>query len=359
LKAVVELAREDNLDCVRHERFGHALAIDGQTALVAAYYPYSTIDATARVYERTNDEWDLVAELTPSNEPFYRAYGVDVALKNGIAVIGASTQDDIGAAYVFEEDNGTWSQVAKLSSNGLTDLPNFGARVACDGERILVSASEASTLGDNSGVVFVYERIANTWQEVAQLDTGVYEGRTRFGRNVAIQGNWAFISAYKIDGAGAGHPGVVHVFERVNGNWLEVDRLLSPSMRRATYFGYEVVTDGDTTVIGSLEEVGAGYDGAAYVYRRVNGSWQNVARLVGPNGEAGTKFGANVALSGNTIAVGASIADTQYGVNSGVTHIFREIGGNWRLVESLEPANGTAQQAFGQPAVLDGNNLIV
>src|SRR5262245_35258394 len=96
-------------------------------------------------------------------------------------------------------------------------------------------------------------------------------------------------------------------------------------------FGTAIALDGDTMVVGAPGEASAatGVDagasaeaddnapasGAAYVYVRVGGAWTRQAYLKASNTGAGDHFGCAVAISGETIVVGA------YGEGSYVTGV--------------------------------------
>ena len=88
------------------------------------------------------------------------------------------------------------------------------------------------------------------------------------------------------------------------------------------WFGGSVAVDGDTMVVGAYYESGsitstvgspnnlASRAGAAYVYTRsVDGTWTQAAYLKASNAEEWDKFGSSVALSGDTIVVGAKGED--------------------------------------------------
>jgi hypothetical protein len=85
------------------------------------------------------------------------------------------------------------------------------------------------------------------------------------------------------------------------------------------YFGARVAISGDTVIVGAYMQ---GYDaaganllasaGAAYVFTRTTGVWSQQQKLVGTgtNGRVvGDYFGVSVAISGNTVIIGDSWQD--------------------------------------------------
>jgi hypothetical protein len=81
-----------------------------------------------------------------------------------------------------------------------------------------------------------------------------------------------------------------------------------------------VAISGDTLVVGATKEdssaTGGEADnsmanaGAAYVFTRSGGAWSQLAQLKASNADAGDNFTASVAISGNTVVVGAPHEDS-------------------------------------------------
>ncbi len=73
-------------------------------------------------------------------------------------------------------------------------------------------------------------------------------------------------------------------------------------------------------------------------------------------GGAGTDFGYAVAIDGNTAAVGA-VGDAQG--NGDAVYVFVQSGGTWTLQQTLTPANAAAGDQFGYAVALSGDTLLV
>lgn len=124
--------------------------------------------------------------------------------------------------------------------------------------------------------------------------------------------------------------------------------LASPTPTSLERFGHAVDIDGDTAVIGAPES--GGRVGAVYVYVRTGGTWSLQATLTGSNTEVGDKFGWSVAVSGDTIAVGAPLegSDAENGPgdnsapSSGAVYVFTRSGSTWSeqaYVKATPPAD--------------------
>jgi hypothetical protein len=78
-------------------------------------------------------------------------------------------------------------------------------------------------------------------------------------------------------------------------------------------FGSSVAISGDTVVVGALgDNIGPNPDqGAAYVFVKPSGSWTTTstftAKLTASDGAVDDYFGSSVAVSGDTVVVGAPV----------------------------------------------------
>lgn len=151
-------------------------------------------------------------------------------------------------------------------------------------------------------------------------------------------------------------PFVVYVYTNNNGNWSEQAELISPSGNSSNHFGSSLALQGNTLVVGGA----LGNGSAAYVYTNVNGTWLEQAVLV-PSGGAGTGFAGSplngMALSGNTLAIGAPSESTPAG-NTGSVYVFVNSNGQWTQQQRIMPADSLVA-GFGLSVSLQNDNLLV
>ncbi|MCA9184262.1 MAG: sulfatase-like hydrolase/transferase, partial [Planctomycetales bacterium] len=140
--------------------------------------------------------------------------------------------------------------------------------------------------------------------------------------------------------------------------------LTGPVSAERSSFGSAVAIDNDLAVVGASRTDLTGTlpgAGAAFIYRRIDGRWYRAATLAAPDARAGDMFGASVAISGDTVAVGAFLADDSH-ADSGSVYVFQRNQGGpdaWGMVQQLaNPTPGTGDQ-FGFSIDLDGDNLVV
>lgn len=111
--------------------------------------------------------------------------------------------------------------------------------------------------------------------------------------------------------------------------------------------GDAIAMSGDTAVVGVPGS-------AAYVFVRGGGGWAQQARLVPSDGGAGGSFGRSVAVSADTIVVGAP-----WGTGgAGAAYVFVRSGGAWSEQAKLV-ASGGASSPIGEAVAVDGDRAVV
>ena len=177
--------------------------------------------------------------------------------------------------------------------------------------------------------------------------------------------------------------GAVYVFIRANGAWSQQAYLKASNTGAGDNFGSSVALDGDTLVVGATEEAsnasgvngdetnnGASGSGAVYVFTRSGTTWSQEAYLKASNTEAGDNFGRSVALSSNTVVVGASLEDSNaIGVNgsqadnsasgSGAVYVFTRSGTTWTQQAYLKASNTETGDNFGSSVALSSDAVAV
>lgn len=126
--------------------------------------------------------------------------------------------------------------------------------------------------------------------------------------------------------------------------------------------GWSVAMDGRTLVAGMPhvddDQVGENV-GCAQVFVREGGLWQLQSTLRADQPLSKDQFGYAVAISGDTILVGAK-SDWDYGRNSkGLAYVFCRVGSEWRSQGVLEAADGKTYDGFGYSVALDGDIAVV
>ena len=195
-------------------------------------------------------------------------------------------------------------------------------------------------------------------QQLVASDGAAGDG---FGRSVSISGDTAVVGAYADDTPAGTDAGSAYVFVRSGTTWSEEQRLVAPDGGAEDFFGISVSVVGDTAVIGvRLDDTAAGPDaGSAYVFARSGSTWTLQQKLLAADGAAGDSFGTSVSVDGDTLIVGAPVADTAGGVDAGAAYVFVRSGATWTEQQKLLPTDPRADEDFGFSASLSGDTVVV
>jgi hypothetical protein len=140
-------------------------------------------------------------------------------------------------------------------------------------------------------------------------------------------------------------------------------------------FGHSVAVSGDAAVVGAWRHHSSKWGpegGAAYVFERDQGgagAWGEVATLHDLTTFGYDWFGYSVAVSGDTVVVGAPRAEPSttgscgvYGCDHGMAYVFersRGAGGTWVKVAELVPRDPQSKGEFGYSVAISGDTAVV
>ena len=315
-----QVAKLTAADAKAWDHFGTSVAIAGSTIVVTASDDDDGGSKSGSVYVfRTTDDgatYSQVAKLTAADAAMYDFFGYSVAIDGATAVVGAmgdgvdggddDAGDRSGAAYVFlTTDNGaTYGQVAKLVASDVTPGDYFGWSVAIDGNTIVVGANKMYNGDPGAAYVFRTSDGGATYDQVAKLMASDAADGDDFGQSVAIDGDTVMIGASQYHTG----PGAVYVFRTSDGGstYSQVAKLTASDAAMHDLFGGSVAIDGGTVVVGArFEDDGGSQSGAVYVFRESASTYVEVAKLTAADAAADDNFGQSVAISGDTVVVGA------------------------------------------------------
>jgi hypothetical protein len=145
------------------------------------------------------------------------------------------------------------------------------------------------------------QTIAKTLNREAKLTSSDPTANNYFGSTVAIDGNTA-----AVQGAGG-----VCVFTKAGSVWTQVAVLTPSDGAEYDGFGDSISIRGRTVAVGAWEATVCGKtnEGAAYVFVEPSAGWANMtqtAKLTPSDGIADEDFGMSLAVSGDTVVVGAN-----------------------------------------------------
>ena len=301
----------------------------------------------------------------------------------------------IEVAVTCEAQRATY-QVHVTRGVGLSQVFKAPVTVDDEGQEISQAFAECGTavaanhrtivLGcpgsNNGGAVHVFSADSGFFSYAATL-TPASPSDSFFGRSVAIDDEDNIVVG--APGAGA-FEGAAYVFRRDSDTWVRQQRLASPSSsglitQELDLFGNSVSISGVRLVVGAPgedsstsgidsepDELGPG-SGAAYSYVWNGLNWVAEAYFKASNSGQTDQFGANVALSGNRLAVAATGEDSGEGgvgpalvdetaPDSGAVYLF-EFNESWVFTSVIKHESPNANDVFGSAIGLNGDTLVI
>lgn len=356
------------------DNFGYSVALSGNTALVGADLDNvgaNTWQGSAYVFTRGGVGWSLQQKLTGSDGGSNDYFGRAVALAGDTALVAApghtvGANPGQGSVYVFVRSGTSWSQQAELTAPDGAPYDSFGSSVALSGDTALVGAmADQVGVSDEQGSAYVFIRSGTTWTQQAHLTASDGAARDWFGYSVALVGDTALVGAMLDDEMFKINQGSAYVFARKVATWTQQARLTASDSAAEDYFGSSVALSGDgrLALVGArLDDVGANGDqGSAYVYALRSMGWREQAHLIASDGGAEDHFGGSVALAGETALVGASDDDVGANAVQGSAYVFTQSGTLWTQQAQLIASDGAQLDHYGFSVALagDGNTLLV
>ena len=213
-------------------------------------------------------------------------------------------------------------------------------------------------LGSTSGAAYVFVRSGDTWNQQAKLLAADGQSSDKFGASVAIDRDTVVVGSAFDDDFGSSS-GSAYVFVRSGDAWTQQAKLLASDGFISDVFGTSVAISGDTVVVGA-----PGHDvsrpgmrrrdsaGAAYVFVRSGDSWSQQAELTVR--DPLREFGTSVAIDGDVVVVGDD-QDGEKGGFAGAAHVYVRKNGTWRQHDKLTPDPESDNDRFGTSvAISDG-----
>ena len=376
-------------DGAADNKLGNSIAVSGNTVVVGA--DSATVGGNiyrgaAYVFVEPSSGWanmTQMAKLTASDGTVSAYFGWSVAISGNTVVVGepqiiTGTYAGPGAAYVFVEPAAGWSgnltQTAKLTASDGAVADRFGVSVGISGNTVVVGANCATVSGNTyQGAAYVFVEPSSGWSgnltQTAKLIASDGAADNYFGRSVGITGNTVVVGAEATVGGNADQ-GAAYVFTEPGSGWVSMTqtaKLTASDGAADNYFGNSLAISGNTVVIGAYEAtVGGNADqGAAYVFTEPGSGWASMtqtAKLTASDGAADNYFGFSVAISGNTVVVGAWGATVGGNADQGAAYVFTEPGSGWANMTQaakLTASDGAADDQFGQSAAVSGNTVVV
>ena len=347
-------------DSAANYSFGFAIALSGDIALIGAG---GAGPGAVYAFANQNGTWVQTQKISPPDATA-GAFGGSIGLSGTTALIGANASTAganayQGAAYIYALNDGTWQSVQEITSSDGQPSDFFGGSVALDGDTALIGANGATVNGNGSeGAAYVFTQSGGTWTQLQKLtssDGGAYDS---FGGMVILSGSTAFIGADYASISGNFATGAAYVFTQSGGVWSQAQKLTADDGQSMDMFGVPLTFQGTHALIAASNASGNGNasQGVVYAFENVGGVWTQAQKFTNSDGQAGDLFGSAVALNGNDAIIGA----IQY-FNNGPGEAYRFSWSNtqWVQQEKFTASDGVSLDNFGVSTVFNGANILI
>ena len=269
-----------------------------------------------------------------------------VAVRDGVALISMTSVIPNEVA-VFRYINGAWERDGKLPCPG--NMCNQVHRFVYRDNTAIVSAE------DDDNHILVFKQRQGKWHLASTISNP--DPADYFGSSLAYQDGILAVSAYtNSEGVGS-----LHVYNLSSSGKVQSRVTLRPQRSgQGNYFGQNVAMARDTIVASARG------NGLVYVFRRIGGQWVEAQELYGmsqwPEG-----FGSAVALNKGVLIVGAIESErigraevTGYQAG-GMAYMFREQNGQFVFQQRFRPSfeESYSYTDFSRHIAMFGDRVVI
>lgn len=360
--------------------FGISVAIESNVIIAGSpLYDGTHLDQGAiLVYEKPQTGWQSGVEsylLTSSNPGSNNWLGLDVSIRSNIIGAGIAAYGPVfgvqGGVMVFEKPGANWSnqtEDAFLTIKESRFVTYFKPRIFITEEIIFLGLSVEDGQELSSGTVFGFSKVGGNWDSATEsFKLLLNQGATEHNLGISLAVNNDYLFAGNTNDNNGLFSGSVAVFKKPVSGWLDINfehtKIGAPSQSASEgRFGHDVAISGKYAVVGAPQDDKIALDaGAAYIFEKEGQQWIKKAKLTNKSGKAGDRFGENVAIYANTIAVAAPY-NSDNGTKSGKVYIFEKPINGWEDTDSpfeINPVEPLEKDYFGTSIKIYRNEMVV
>ena len=318
------------------------------------YFDPNDLDFNGSIEVVSYDEKGSIVSSDLASEDYF-GYGLAINDWKEIIASAPSKNSNSGAIYVFELDTNNQPTQKSILEPESGDEGWWGENLLVDGDFLFVGAPDASAL---SGKVLIYEREDENYTKQDEIIDPITGLNHSFGSSISFEANNRnLIISPNVEGSN--RVGRVEVFYMDDAeNFLHAQTLWSEDNASGNYFGIDHALSDQYLVVGAPKENNA--YGRAYIFNRGNdGDWSNNPNVIVPStGSPDDEFGSSVEIMDDFAFVGAKLGDGNV-TNSGVVYVFRNEEGSWNEKAKLIPPEGDSNQSFSAELEVFDDLLVV
>ena len=330
-----------------------------------------TLNSSSIYYSKTSIPYrNLSTILGPTMESLGTSCALNAA--GNILAVGSrsyqnGTTTDAGKLQIFQNQNGTWTNMSTILG---TTSENLGNSCALNAEgNVLAVGSYAFKNGTttNAGKLQIFQNQNGTWTNMSTILGPTSE---LLGRSCALNaaGNVLAVGSYDFKNGTATSVGKLQIFQNQNGTWTNMTTIVGSSS--AEYLGNSCALNaaGNILAVGST-----GYQhgtttnaGKIQIYQNQNGTWTLITTILGEPDTTAEYLGWSCALNaaGNVLAVGSPRFKNDTTYSAGKITIYKQdriYAFIWSQTTSIGGPPNTTGERLGTSCALnaEGNILAV
>jgi hypothetical protein len=178
----------------------------------------ATNSGAVYVFGRSGGTWTENAKLTHPDAEIDDEFGTPCIFGNTL-IVGCYGDDDAGfnagAIFYYQRINNVWMLQAKITASDGNSGDWFGSNVSLTPTHMVVSAYRDDMIGENAGSAYIFEREDFSYREIAKLTASNGYNGDYFGLKNGLSGDYVAVGARNRDDKGnnAGGAYVYHMVE--------------------------------------------------------------------------------------------------------------------------------------------------
>ena len=345
--------------------FGRFLGLSSQYAVISAYLDFENGANSGSIYVFKKEDNKFVQDkkLFPEDGKIENYFGYSVGIYDDWIIAGSHHDSDFGAssgsAFMLKNNGDNWDFYQKLLPPDPAEADEFGNTVDIYGDFAISCAYLDDDNGTNSGSVSIFKFDGNNWNFYQKISPANPQAYSQFGVTLDIYKDKIIIGApFKNDSQNA--TGCAYIFELENDNWIEKAELCPEFLNLNDQFSYFVkISDNEAFISSIKDDEKAQNAGAVYIYERNEDSkWEFGQKIMAPDAQEGDAFGSAIDIQDSLLFIGAYFDDDN-GSNSGSMYIYKKTNGYWYFLIKVVPTDSDQSDAFGASISVSGDDLLV
>ncbi len=309
------------------DNFGKNVLISGNYAFVAAG-TYSSVNCVY-FFEKQENSFVLKQKIIPElpQAGSYFGFAMDIDTVNNLLAISAPNYDSVGRVFIYKLVNNSWQKYSSLSENVSNTNSNYGYAIKMMDKELFVAAPfENVNYFNGNGKIYYYQYSNGAWIKKQTIISDNISVSQHFGFSLAVSGNMLLVSAPG-NSTVSDNAGCVYVFNKLADQWHQTQIIYNPEALSDDFFGYNISASENYLIVGSPYNnvlVTSSHSGACFVYKKMNDVFLKVQKIYPDvSDESGLFFGSSLSICDSTILIGmpGNSYQTAYFFNSPVPFI--------------------------------------